>query len=592
MKSLQLSCLLLIILIFTGCNSEFQIPDSVNDGNFTENTNNIAQENVIDISETYDSEAYIPETGSKKNKLPDWLKLVPALLVILLALLSRQIIPALIIGIFAGIWIVNGLAINELIRVPLRFADSYLIDILIKRENMSILIFSLMISATIHTINKTGGIKAIVFYIKKIASGRQKAKLTTYFLGWLIFFDDYTNALVVGNTMKSITSVYRISKEKLAYIVDTTSAPLTGIAFISTWIGAQLGYIQSGMDASGIEASAFNVFFNGLKYAFYPLISLFLLFILILNKRDFGPMYRAENKEINDNLTDINSKTIDKPSLKALLFILPLTTLIIVTITAMFISGYTETVKNIENESIISIIALSFGNSDPYRSLLWSSFSALSLTIIMIIAGRVTDIKNLTKHIYDGFSGILLPLSILVLAWILASISAETGTAEYIATLISGNLHPEFLPALLFITASVIAFATGSSWGTMAILYPLFLPAAYSLSISYGLNTEQSMEVFYMTVAAILGGSIFGDHSSPVSDTTILSAMSSGCELMSHVETQLPYALTAAFLSIILFLVFPLFGLHWMLTMLAGFAFTIILVMVLGKKQIFTEKKT
>ena len=437
-------------------------------------------------------------------------------------------------------------------------------------------------------ISKNGGMEGIVNALSKRAKNARSGQFATYFLGLAIFFDDYANTLVVGKTMRPVTDRLKISREKLAYLVDSTAAPMASIALITTWIGAELGYISDGIAQIGaIEMAPYSIFLNSLAYSYYPLLALAFIFLLIYKGRDFGPMYRAEKKarmeeEVREN-TDPTKELEEKPKANIWFALTPILFLLVVTIAGLFYTGYDPEIWG-SKMGFYQKVSETVGLADSYLALLWGSAAALVAAIkISLFFGK----QNLGSLIDDGISGVreMIPaIVILILAWSLAGVIEELHTADYLSGLLSDQLSPHFIPAITFILAAIIAFSTGSSWGTMAILYPLILPLSWQVCELSGWEQAESMSIFYNVVSAVLAGSVLGDHCSPISDTTILSSLASDCNHLSHVQTQMPYALTVGSVAVVAGILPAAFGSpFWINFPLAIFVLWLI-IHIMGKK--------
>ncbi|MEX0966630.1 MAG: Na+/H+ antiporter NhaC family protein [Bacteroidia bacterium] len=530
------------------------------------------------------------------TSLPFWLSILPPLIAILLALIFREVITALFLGVLSGLLILNGFDFSGLMLSLLRFADTYLINAISDPGHLSVIVFSLLIGGMVSLVSANGGMTGIVKLLTRYANSSRRSQLVTWFLGILIFFDDYANTLIVGNTMRPLTDRYKVSREKLAYIVDSTAAPVAAIAFITTWIGAELGYIKEVADALNLQESPYSIFLNSLKYAFYPVCALFFMLMLILMGRDFGPMLKAERKartgkdEKLDATGQLQSPADEgRPEMRAawLNAFLPVFSLVAVAFGALLYTGYSESVWSDPGLGFLTKIALTLGEADAYQALLWASFLSLLLAIVITLARRVISLQKTVEVITEGIKSMFMAIMILILAWVLAALTWELNTAQFIASAFSGNVNPLLLPFIVFLISAIVSFSTGSSWGTMAILYPLLLPVSYQLSREAGFSEDQTMELFYEITSVILAGSVFGDHCSPISDTTILSSLSTSCSHISHVQTQLPYAVTVALTVMATgHLVSVFIHIPWWLSYLIAFALLFLTARFAGKQVV------
>ena len=407
----------------------------------------------------------------------------------------------------------------------------------------------------------------------------------TFFMDICIFFDDYSNTLMVGNTMRPVADKLKVSREKLAYIVDSTSAPVVAIAFVTTWIGAELSYIQEGIDVIGIDASAYSVFFHSLKYSFYPLLTLAFVLMIIHSGRDFGPMLKAErDARLKEDFCSEKSDNVEQPahSIDALV---PLLTLIFGTIIGLFATGYDASVWHDSNLDFFAKLSTTIGNANSYTALIWSSLLSLLSAIIMTLLRGSLEFGKIMEEMIEGFKMMFNAVLILTMAWSIALVTKDMHTAEFVSEiLLKLSLSPVIVPALTFILAALIGFSTGTSWGTMAILYPLILPASWMLCQDQGFSVAATMPLFYNVVASVMAGAVMGDHCSPISDTTIMSSMASGCNHLQHVKTQMPYALTVGSVALLIGVLPTALGLPSWLAFVVAIATLVIVVRFVGKK--------
>lgn len=517
-----------------------------------------------------------------------WMTILPPLIAIIFALLTRQVLLSLFIGIFSGSLIINGLHIKSFFMVIEKYGMVALND----SGHLSIIIFSTIIGGMVAIISKNGGMAGVVDKLSIYAKSARSTQFITWFLGVAIFFDDYANTLVVGNTMKSVSDKFKISREKLAYLVDSTAAPVASIAFITTWIGAELGYIDTATQTLGLNEGAYSIFLGSLKYAYYPIFTLAFMLILIWTQKDFGPMKTAEDnaKTGNSKKEDVKLaeteefEPVDLTKTRWFNAFIPVFVLIGTVMIGLWITGTDATpAEDLEGLGFFRTLGVIVGNSDSYIALLWASLLAISVAIVLTISQRIMSLEQTMESALGGFKSMTAAMIILISAWALAAITEELRTADYITTLFTGNISETWIPTITFILAGMVAFSTGSSWGTMAILYPLILPTTWSICQASGLSHPESMEVIYHVTAVVLAGAVFGDHCSPISDTTILSSLASGCNHIEHVRTQMPYALVTGGVSIVASLVLVNIGLPWYLSYLVGIGMLVGVVKVLGE---------
>ncbi|PLX16313.1 MAG: sodium:proton antiporter, partial [Marinilabiliales bacterium] len=536
----------------------------------------------------------------KVNPIPIWFSIIPPLIAILFSLIFKEVFTALFIGILVGtatmFWYQDTALIPAIFKGMFAIVDTYIIEALTESGHMAIIIFSMLIGAMVNIITRNGGMKGIVNILSKYASSPRSGQFVTWLLGIAIFFDDYANTLVVGNTMRPVTDKLKISREKLAYIVDSTAAPITAIAFVTTWIGAELSYIQDGISTIGIDESPYGIFISSLAYSFYPIFALLFILILIRKQVDYGSMYHAEKKasesDINEKDDDSNTfsnklNELEVPEhIKPRWFnaAIPVFIVIFGTFAGLLYTGWDQSVWQNSDISFSTKLSEIIGNSDSYKALLWSSISGVLVAILLTIVQKILDLKTTIDSLINGFRTMLTAIVILILAWSIALVTKHLHTADFISqSLVSINISPQFIPAFTFILGALVAFSTGSSWGTMAILYPLILPASWLIAQNSGLDHEASLAIFHNVVSAVLAGSVMGDHCSPISDTTILSSLASSCNHIQHVRTQLPYALTVGGVSIIIGTIPAAFGISSWILFPVGLIVLFIIVKIFGK---------
>ncbi|MBS3769895.1 MAG: Na+/H+ antiporter NhaC family protein [Bacteroidales bacterium] len=540
------------------------------------------------------------------NPIPLWFSIIPPLVAILFALIFKEVYSALFIGILLGtttIYAHQGAGIfSAFFKGIFAIPDTYVLQSLGNEEHLSIIVFSMLIGGMVGIITKNGGMKGVVKILSKYAKSARSGQFVTWLLGMAIFFDDYANTLVVGNTMRPVTDRLKISREKLAYIVDSTAAPIAAIAFVTTWIGAELSYIQDGINTLGLDQSPYNVFINSLAYSFYPIFALLFILMLTYKGRDFGPMFRAEQRartgkiirddEKNNNNSQENEIDIPehiKP--RAYNAVIPVAIVIFGTFIGLLYTGWDPQIWGDPELTFSKKISVIIGNSDSFKALLWSSILGVIIALVLTITKKLLNLKKAVETLIDGFKTMLTAIIILVLAWSLALLTKHLHTADFISqTLVSINLAPFLVPALTFILAALVAFSTGSSWGTMAILYPLILPASWLIAQEAGLEKAMSLSIFYNVVSCVLAGSVMGDHCSPISDTTILSSLASSCNHIDHVRTQLPYALTVGGIATGIGTIPSAYGIPAYFTFPAGLLLMFLVVHFFGKKSMKADK--
>ena len=526
--------------------------------------------------------------GPVNGPMPLWMSILPPLVAIVMALLIKEVISSLFVGILTGSFLMalygGASPASALGGGLLRVVDTYVEGSLFDADHVMIIVFTLIIGGMVRIITANGGMQGVVNWLSRRARGPRSGQLMTFFMDLCIFFDDYSNTLVVGNTMRPIADKLKVSREKLAYIVDSTSAPVVAVAFVTTWIGAELSYIQDGISAIGLNASAYSVFFHSLAYSFYPFLTLGFVLMIILSGRDFGPMLMAERKARQTSLLEMemtNSVAKPAPIIDALI---PLTVLIFGTIIGLIATGYDTSVWQSEM-GFFSKLSATIGAANSYKALLWASLASLLTAIVVTLLRGSMEFGKVMEEMVEGFKSMFNAVLILTMAWSIALVTKDMHTAEFVSQLlVQWSLSPMAVPVLTFILAALIGFSTGTSWGTMAILYPLILPSSWLLCQEQGLSVEASMPLFYNVVASVLAGSVMGDHCSPISDTTIMSSLASSCNHLQHVRTQMPYALTVGSVALLLGVLPTALGLPSWVAFLMAFSVLWLIVRWVGKK--------
>ncbi|WP_075591086.1 Na+/H+ antiporter NhaC family protein [Labilibacter marinus] len=532
------------------------------------------------------------------HPIPLWFSILPPLIAILMALLTKEVFSSLFVGLMVGttiIWKYKGFSFfMSLFKGLFSVVDTYALSALLDSDHLSIIIFSMLIGGMVALITLNGGMKGVVNILSKYAKSPRSGQFITWLMGLIIFFDDYANTLVVGNTMRPVTDKLKISREKLAYIVDSTSAPIASIAFITTWIGAELSYISEGINQLGIEKSAYQVFLNSLNYAFYPIFTLGFVLMLILKKRDFGPMLKAEQRSRRDGVRDLNKPTHTPQIVKEIEVssdvkgrwynaFIPVMIVVIGTIVGLIYTGFDATIWKDSSIGISTKLSVIIGNADSFKALIWSSLGGVLAALLLSTFQKILNLRDAIEGLINGFKTMFNAVLVLVLAWSIALITEDLHTASFITDAMrSIELSPQWVPALAFVFSALIAFSTGSSWGTMAIIYPLILPACWKISMDAGLDLDTALPIFYNVVSTVLAGSVLGDHCSPISDTTILSSLASSCNHLAHVRTQLPYALVVGAVSLIIGTIPGAFGVPSWLLVVIGFSILYLIITKVG----------
>lgn len=529
-----------------------------------------------------------------------FLTLIPPIVAIVLAFVTKNVVVSLALGILSGGIILNFAGFNIFYTIVQAFLDlvNRAVGSLADPWNAGIILQVLAIGGVINLVSKMGGAKAIAEALSKKAKSARSAQIITWFAGLLVFFDDYANSLIIGPMMRPVTDGMKISRERLAFIIDATAAPVAGIAIISTWIGLEVGLIGDAFNSIGVDQNAFGVFLSTIPFRFYNILILAFIVITALLLKDFGPMRKCELQarrggqvlEDGDKLNEQISKEHDDleplegvtPSVWNA--IIPIGTLIIAALIAFYYSGYTAimgsedaaTIALMQNSPIsFAAIREAFSNSDASVALFQSALFAGIVAMAMGVAKKMFTVAQGIEIWIDGMKTLLITCVILICAWSLSSVIKELGTAKFLINYLSGSIPAFTLPSIIFVLGAIISFATGTSYGTMGILMPLAIPLAYSI------NPDMSYVI--VSTSAVLTGAIFGDHCSPISDTTILSSMGAGCDHIEHVRTQIPYSLFIAVITIVFGYIPAGFGLPVYIVLPLALVAVFVGVQILGK---------
>jgi len=452
--------------------------------------------------------------------------LLPPIIAIVLALITKEVYSSLFIGIVVGgLFYAN---FNPEVTITHIFADG-MIGVLSDSWNVGILIFLVMLGAMVSLMNKAGGSAAFGNWAAKKIKSKVGAQLATVLLGVLIFVDDYFNCLTVGSVMRPVTDKHKVSREKLAYLIDATAAPICIIAPISSWAAAVTSCVD-GEDGLGL-------FISAIPYNFYALLTIFMVVVAVLMKVEFGPMKTAETLAEKAEILDAAQGKNDKKG-KVIDLVVPIIALIICCVIGMvYTGGFFDGVDFIT----------AFSDCDASLGLVLGSFAALIITLIFYLVRKVLTINECMESIPEGFKAMVPAILILTFAWTLKAMTDSLGAGAYVAALVEGSAagFMSFLPAIIFIIACLLAFATGTSWGTFGILIPIVVEV-------FG-QTDYTLMV--ISISACMAGAVCGDHCSPISDTTIMASAGAQCDHVKHVATQLPYAIFVAIVSFLTYIV-------------------------------------
>ena len=511
-----------------------------------------------------------PEVAKKNAEIFGFWTLIPPVVAIVLAFITKDVVLSLFIGVFSGTFLINVIDSS----IPMTFVKGFtdivkrVVGSLADSWNAGIVLQVLCIGGVVALITKMGGTKAVAIWLSKKAKTGVSAQISTWVMGLFVFFDDYANSLIVGPIMRPITDKFKVSREKLAFIIDATAAPIAGLAVISTWVGLEISLIKQGYELIGItNVNAFSIFVETMPYSFYNLFMLFFIVCTAFMGREFAGMLKAERRaragELHPRrggamIEDVEDKTLEPKEnikLQSSNAVIPLLVLIL----GAFVSFYFSGLGALEGEALESAKAhpltfhtfqATFGAADASVALFQSALLATVVAIFMAVYRKILTVREAIETWGKGWKTMITTIIILLLAWSLSSVIKELGTSRYLVDLLSQSTPKIVLPAAIFILGSFISFSTGTSYGTMGILMPLAIPLASAVGIHSGLQGDALHAYMIVNISAVLTGAIFGDHCSPISDTTILSSMGAGCNHIDHVQTQMPYALAVCAISI------------------------------------------
>ena len=532
------------------------------------------------------------------------LTLLPPLVAIALAFITKETVLSLFIGVFVGEFMlcVNDLnIISTAINAFLQLGTD-IIGCMADPWNAGIVLQCLLIGGIIQLVTKMGGAKALADAFAKRANTPRKAQLFTWLLGLCVFFDDYANSLIVGPIMRPVMDKLHVSREKLAFVVDATAAPVAGIAIISTWIGLEISLIAAGFESVGVtNVTGFGIFLQTIPYRFYNIFILIFIVISALTLYEFGPMKKAEQaaraRKENEEIIVPEAPGFDevKPvegiKLSVWNAIIPIGTLIIGALIAFYWSGYT-TILGGEDQALITLMKtapLSFdgifqalSQSDASVALFQAALLASIVAIVMAVGEKILTMEEAISEWVGGMKTIVITGVILLLAWSLGTVIGNIGTADYLVGVLSNALPAFIVPTLIFILGALISFATGTSYGTMSILMPLAIPLGWAIS-------SGDMSFTIVCTSGVLTGAIFGDHCSPISDTTILSSMGTSCNHIDHVSTQIYYAIFVACVAIFIGYIPAGLGVPFYISLPIGIVVMYVGLRILGEKVDFDE---
>ena len=487
-----------------------------------------------------------------------WWALIPPLLAIVLALITKEVYSSLFIGVTAGALLYSHFSFEGTLTHI--FSDG-VISVLSDSWNVGIIIFLVFLGMMVVLMNQAGGSAAFGEWASKHIKSRVGAMLCSVLLGTLIFIDDYFNCLTVGSVMRPVTDKHKVSRAKLAYLIDATAAPVCIIAPISSWAAAVSGFVEG--------ENGLALFIKSIPYNYYALFTLLMMVLLIVFKVDFGPMKKFEEnavkgdlfsdgkvrEELEEKISDTKGKVID--------LVFPIISLIVCCVIGMIYTG-----GFFSGTDFIT----AFAECDASLGLVLGSFVALVITIVFYVSRGVLSFKKCMEALSDGFNAMVPAILILTLAWSLKAMTDSLGAATFVESVIKTYAEDltVFLPAVIFLIATGLAFATGTSWGTFGILIPIVV----------AVFQHTNYEMMVISISACMAGAVCGDHCSPISDTTIMASAGSQCDHVNHVSTQLPYALLVAAISCVTYIVAGFVQSVW-LPMICGLALVFVTIFVL-----------
>ncbi|MEA4988343.1 MAG: Na+/H+ antiporter NhaC family protein [Anaerovorax sp.] len=497
-----------------------------------------------------------------------WLSILPPVVAIILALITKEVISSLLVGIMIGAATYSFTVGTGVVGI---FTTTFSVMGNSLAGNITNVIFLTLLGALVVEVTVAGGAQAYGNWAATKIKSKVMSQLATALLGVIIFIDDYFNCLAVGTIMKPITDKYQVSRVKLAYFIDSTAAPICIIAPVSSWVAA----VGSSLGASGAFESDMAAFLATIPFNLYALLTITMVIVLATTNVGFGPMTKferlAEQGDLasTENNTEMGVKVCENGKVSDL--VVPILCLIVFSILGMLYTGGLFTGET-------NSIQAAFGNCNSSLSLVLGSFGALVVAFAMYLPRKLMTFNEFFDGVVLGAKNMVMPNMILTLAWTIGAVCRELlSTGQFVGHMVEVSHFPlAFLPALIFIISAALAFATGTAWGTFGILIPIVI-----IVLEPSMATQPNLMT--VALAAVLGGSVFGDHCSPISDTTIMSSTGASCVHLDHVATQIPYALTTAACCIIGYLVAAVTNYNVVMTLIAGFGSLFILLFLFNK---------
>lgn len=485
------------------------------------------------------------------------LRLAPPVIAITLAIVFKDVNFALLIAVFLGCLLIADFGFAN----GVESLCDVLVDQLADKDHAAIILFTVLLGAMIGLMNDSGGTKAVIDRLARHANTRRRGLVLTWLSGLVVFFDDYANTMLIGGSMRPLCDRLRISRAKLAFLIDATAAPVAGL-LLSTWTAYEIDQVSKGLAGANLDVAPAQVFLESIPYRLYPILAIIAVGAIAISGRDFGAMLKAES----DVVPPEDAETDEQSGGNVWFAVLPVATLVAVVGLGVWYEGM---------------------KLDAYRWLLYASIASSSVAAVLPILTRSMNVRRCSESWTNGITSMIPAIVVLLLAWSVGTVcdNDHLNTADYIISLVGKSVQPEFLPAIAFVAAGAVAVAIGSSYTTMALMMPVFLPLCWGVLADQQIaDLTTSHPVFLAVVGAILAGAIFGDHCSPISDTTVLSSAAAGCDHLQHVATQLPYALLVAACSLV-FGYLPIgFGVPWWIALPLSIAVCVGAIVFLGKE--------
>lgn len=545
--------------------------------------------------------------------------LTPAVVAFLLAIFTRQMVPALVVGILVGAFMQlrclpndSPFAAQNTVVGGLRLAAEYYILGAIQEPperdlaHIKIVIFTLVIGFVVGVLHRNGGAAGMVRVVAGAGQSPRRGALTAWLAGLVVFFDPYASCLIVGSSMRSAFDRLKLSRAKLAYIVDATAIPVASIALMGLWVGAEVGFIDKGLtglaqplrDAQGSPMTGMSAFLASIPYRFYPIFAVILVFLVCLTGRDFGPMKRSEREaqgrpQTSD--TRLGDPTISAPAAPRArwwLGFFPILVLLLGTVSLLVVTGGRALDAAVAGSAQAADQAwwdragAILSHANPNMALFYAALAAAVVAVLLTVAARACPAREAVDAGLDGLARMMPTVVVLVLVWAISALMLDLQLGAIVAErLASAQFPAPWLPLAVFLGAAVVSFATGTSWATMAVLCPVTVDLSSRLMT--GMEPATAITLVYSAVGSVLAGAVFGGHCSPISDTTVLSSIAAGCRHEEHVWTQMPYAIAGAVAQVALGNVLcGVYGQPWYVGLGAGTVFLALVVLIFGRRAV------